>query len=144
MNQEWGSCERNFQKLKGIINFNSPRKRLIFLSQLNKRGHYWKIVGNVMLIKVGKSKKTLDILNKSWNSPINNGLNLARIHVNAISRDDVTQEFHFRLMEFTLLQFGLKSNLLKLSQNETYMSLMVVHFLWENEDVIDVTDHEII
>jgi hypothetical protein len=35
------------------------------------------------------------------------------IHVNAISRDDVTQEFHFRLMEFTLLQFGVKFNLLK-------------------------------
>jgi hypothetical protein len=97
-----------------------------------------------MSIKVGKSKKTLDILNKRWNSLINNGLNLARIHVNAISRDDVTQEFHFRLMEFTLLQFGLKSNLSKLFQNETYMSLMVVHVLWEHEDVIDVTYHEIV
>jgi hypothetical protein len=48
--------------LKGIINFNSPKKRLILLSQTNKRGHYWRILGNKMLIKVSKSKKTLDIL----------------------------------------------------------------------------------
>jgi hypothetical protein len=39
-----------------------------------------------MSIKVGKSKKTLDISNKSSNSPINNGLNLIRIHVNVISK----------------------------------------------------------
>jgi hypothetical protein len=37
MNQKWDSCERSFQILKDIINFNSPRKRLIFPSQPNKR-----------------------------------------------------------------------------------------------------------
>jgi hypothetical protein len=41
---------------------------LILLSQLNKRGHYWRTVGNETLIKIGKSNKTLDILNKSWSS----------------------------------------------------------------------------
>ncbi len=56
-----------------------------------------------MSIKVGKSNKTLDILSISWNNPINNGLNLAMIYANAISRDDVTQEFHFKLIEITLL-----------------------------------------
>jgi hypothetical protein len=54
--------------LKYIISFNSPIKRLILPSQLNKRGHYWRIVGNETLIKIGKSNKTLDILNKSWSS----------------------------------------------------------------------------
>jgi hypothetical protein len=56
-------------------------------------------MGNETLIKVGKSKKTLDILS----SPINNDLNLAKIYANAISKDDTTQEFHFILMEFKLL-----------------------------------------
>jgi hypothetical protein len=70
-----------------------------------------------MLIKVGKFKKTLNIPNRSWNSLINNGLDFTNIHVNAISKDDITQEFHFRLIEFTLLQFGVKSNLPKLIQN---------------------------
>jgi hypothetical protein len=50
--------------LKGIINFHSPKKRLILLSQTNKRGHYRRILGNKMLIKFSKSKKTLDILNR--------------------------------------------------------------------------------
>jgi len=40
-------------------------------------------------------------------------MNLMKIHANAISRDDVTKEFHFRLMKFTL-QFGLKFNFPKL------------------------------
>jgi hypothetical protein len=117
MNQEWGNREISLWRLKGIINFSPPRKRLILLNQLSKQGYYWKIVGNEMLIKVGKSKKTLDILNRSWSSLINNGLNLTRIHANAISKDNITQKFHFRLMEFTLFQFGIKSNLLKLLQN---------------------------
>jgi hypothetical protein len=80
-----------------------------------------------MSIKVGKSKKILDILSISLNNPINNGLNLAMIYANAISTDDVTQEFHFKLIEITLLQFGIKPNLLKLLQNQTYMAFMVLH-----------------
>jgi hypothetical protein len=47
-------------------------------------------------------------------------------------------------MEFTHFQFGVKSNLLKLLQNQTYMALMVLNILWENEDDIDVINHEII
>jgi hypothetical protein len=52
-------------------------------------------VGNETLIEIGKSKKTLNITNRSWGSLVDNGLNLAKIHVNAISRDDVAKEFHF-------------------------------------------------
>jgi len=74
-------------------------------------------MGNKTLIKVGQSKKTLNISNKSWSNPINNGLNLTRIHANVISKDDVTQEFHFKLMEFTFFQFGIKSNFSKFFQN---------------------------
>jgi hypothetical protein len=40
MSKKWGSRERSLQRLKGIINFNSPKKKLILLSQTNKRGHY--------------------------------------------------------------------------------------------------------
>jgi hypothetical protein len=43
-----------------------------------------------MLIKVGKSKKRLDISNKSRNSLMNNGLDLTKIHANAIFIVDVT------------------------------------------------------
>jgi hypothetical protein len=81
-------------------------------------------MGNEMSIKVCKFKKTLDILNRSWSNPFNNGLNLAKIHVN-----DETQEFHFRLMELTLFQFGINFNLSKFFQNQTYMAFMVFHVL---------------
>jgi hypothetical protein len=64
--------------------------------------------------------------------------------VNAISRDDVTQEFQFRLMEFTFFQFGTKFNFPKLFQNQMEMVFMVLHVFGENEDIIDVTNHEII
>jgi hypothetical protein len=40
MNQKWGSCEKSLQRLKGIISFNFPRKRLILPNQPNRRGHY--------------------------------------------------------------------------------------------------------
>jgi hypothetical protein len=60
-------------------------------------------MGNETLIKVDKSKKTLDISNRNWSSPIIHGLNFMRIHAHAFSKDDVTQEFHLKLIEFTLL-----------------------------------------
>jgi hypothetical protein len=47
-------------------------------------------------------------------------------------------------MEFTFLQFGVKSNFPKLFQNKTYMVFVVLHVFWENEDVIDVTNKKII
>jgi hypothetical protein len=47
-------------------------------------------------------------------------------------------------MEFALFQFGIKSNLSELLQNQMYMVLMVLRVLWKNEDVIDVIDHGII
>ncbi len=46
-------------------------------------------------------------------------------------------------MEFTFLQFGIKSNFLELLQDKTYMAFVVLHILQENKDVIDVIDHEI-
>jgi hypothetical protein len=48
-------------KIKRHYKLQLPKKKVIFFSQPSERGHYWKIVGNEMSIKVGKSKKTLDI-----------------------------------------------------------------------------------
>ncbi len=67
-----------------------------------------------------------------------------KVHANVISKDDVTQKFHFKLMEFPFLQLGIKSNFPKLFQHKMYMVLMICHIIWENENVIDVTNHKII
>jgi hypothetical protein len=69
---------------------------------------------NETLIKVGKFNKTLEITNGSWGTLVDNGLNLVRIHVNAISKDDVIEKFHIDLMKFTFFQLGIKSNFFKL------------------------------
>jgi hypothetical protein len=63
-------------------------------------------------IEFFKSKKTLNIMKKRWGNPIHNGLDLERIHVNAISRYNISKEFHFSLMEFTFFQLIVKSNFL--------------------------------
>ncbi len=102
MNQEWGNCERSIQRFKCIINFNSPRNKLILLSQTSKGGHYWIILGNEISTKVGNPRKHWTFQKKEKSSLVNNGLNLTRIHANVISKDGITQKFHFRLMEFTL------------------------------------------
>jgi hypothetical protein len=65
MNKKWGNCEKNFQRLEGVVNFNSLGESLILPSHMSKRAHYCKIMGNATLIKVGKSKKTLNIMNTS-------------------------------------------------------------------------------
>ncbi len=139
-----GQLWEKIQSSEGIFYFNSPWKRLILLSQTSKRNYYCKIVGNETSIKVEKSKKTLNISNRNKGSPINNGLSLTRVHANITSRDDVAQESHFRLMEFTFLQLGIMSNFLKLLQHKTYMVFMICHVLWENENVINVAHYKII
>jgi hypothetical protein len=56
---------------------------------MSKKGCYCVVMCNETSIKVSKSKKTLNIMNKSWGGPIHNGLNLMNIHENVISKDDV-------------------------------------------------------
>jgi len=77
---------------------------------VNERVHYHGIMCNEALIKVGESKKTLNIMNKIWGNPIHNGLDLMRIHAYIIFRNNIFKEFHFDFMEFTFLQFNIKSN----------------------------------
>jgi len=84
---------------------------------------------NGLLIEIGELKKTLNIPNRSWGSPIHNGLNLMKIHANAISKNNITQEFHLKLIESTLFQFNIKTNFLKLLQKKMYMAFMVYHVL---------------
>jgi hypothetical protein len=86
----------------------------------------------------------LSITNRNWGSLVNNGLNLAKIHANVISKDDVANEFHFGLMKFTFVQFGIKFNFPELVQNKSNMSFMLFQVFGENEDVINLIDHKII
>jgi hypothetical protein len=95
-------------------------------------------------IEVFKSKKALNIMKKSWGNPIHDGLDLERIHVNVISRYNISKEFHFNLMEFAFFQLRVKSNFSKLVQNKLKMLFMFLRVLGKNGDVIDVTNHKII
>jgi hypothetical protein len=99
---------------------------------------------NEILIKVDKFKKTLNIMNRSWGNPIHNGLDLRRIHVNAISRNNILEEFHFSLMEFTFIQLSIESNFFELVQNKSNMLFMFLLVLGKNEDVVNVTNHKVI
>jgi hypothetical protein len=97
-----------------------------------------------MLIEVGKSKKILNIMKKSWGNPIHNGLDFERIHMNAISRYNISKEFHFNLMEFAFFQLKVKSNFSKFVQNKLKMSFRFFHVLGKKGDVIYATNHKII
>jgi hypothetical protein len=52
--------------------------------------------------------------------------------------------FIFSLMKFTSLQFGVKFDFPRFLQNKMYMSLMVLHVFFKNENFIDAIEHEII
>ncbi len=82
-------------------------------------------------------------MKKSWGNPIHNGLDLERIHVNAISRYNISKEFHFNLMEFSFFQLRVKCEFVKLVQHKLKL-FMFLHVLGKNGDVIDVTNHKII
>jgi hypothetical protein len=83
-------------------------------------------------------------MKKSWGNPIHNGLDLEKIHANAIYRYNISKEFHFNLMEFAIFQLRIKSKFSKFVQNKLKMLFMFLHVLGNNGDVIDVTNHEII
>ncbi len=129
-------------KYKGMCEI--PKWKLILLNYASERGHYHAIMCNETLIKVGKFKKTLNIMNRSWGKPIHNGLDLMRIHANATFRNNILEEFHFSLTKFAFLQLNIESNFFKRVQNKSNMSFTFLLVLGKNEDVIDVTNHEII
>jgi hypothetical protein len=82
-------------------------------------------------------------MNKSWGNPIHNGLNLRRIDVNPISRNNILEKFHFNLMEFAFLQLNVESNFFELVQNKSNMSFVFL-LLGKNEDVINIINHKVI
>jgi hypothetical protein len=88
---------------------------------VNEKAHYHGIMCHDLLIKVGESKKILNIVNKIWGNPIYNGLDLMRIHAYIIFKNNIFKEFHFDFMEFTFLQFSIKSNFFELVQNKSNM-----------------------
>ncbi len=96
-----------------------------------------------MSIKVGESKKTLNITQKSWGNLIHNGWDLIKIHENAISKNKIFK-FHFNLMEFAFLQFHIQSNSFKLVLNRLNISFIFLLVLGKNENVIDVKNHKVI
>ncbi len=122
-----------------------PRKKVdSYKLDVHKRGHYCGIVHNESSIKISKPKKTLNIINKSWGNLVHNVFNLAKIHAHTIFKNDVVEEFHFYLMEFTFLRFGIKWNFLLACPKQVEMVFMLCQVLGENEDVINVTNYEII
>jgi hypothetical protein len=52
-----------------------------------------------------------------------------KVYANAISRDDVAQKFHFKLMEFPFFKLGIKFDFPKLLQYKMYMALVICHVL---------------
>ncbi len=110
MNQKWGSCERSFQRLKSTLCLRTLNKSLILLNSTNEKDHYHGIMCNETPIEINESKKTLNIMNKTYNNEIHNGLDLTKIHLNAISKNNVLEETHFNLMESTFFQLCIKSN----------------------------------
>ncbi len=138
-----GTIVKKIQSSESIFYLNSPWKRLILPSQMSKRSHYCKIMGNETSIKVGNPKK-------HWTSRIETRVVqltmvwALKVHANVISKDDVVQESHFKLIEFTFLQLGIMSNFSKLLQHKMYMVFMIYHVLWEDQNVIDVSHHKII
>jgi hypothetical protein len=110
MNQKWGSCERSLQRLKSTLCLRTLNKSLILLNSTNEKDHYHGIMCNETPIEINESKKTLNIMNKTYNNEIHNGLDLTKIHLNAISKNNVLEKFHFNLMESTFFQLCIKSN----------------------------------
>ncbi len=99
---------------------------------------------NEMLIKVGESKKTLNITQKRWGNLIRNGWGLVKIHENAISRNKISKKIHFNLMKFSFLQFNIESNSFKFVKNKSNILFIFLHVLGKNEDAIDVKNNKVI
>jgi hypothetical protein len=53
-------------------------------------------------------------------------MNLLQVHRKALSKDYITQEFHLRLMEYALLQFGIEATFIIPSR---YVFHDLFHFL---------------
>ncbi len=109
MNQKWGSVKEAFKDYKAHFALGPGIKVWSFWIH-QKRDQYHGIMCNETLIEVSESKKSLNIMNKTYSNAIHNGLDLTEIHLNAISKNNILEEFHFILMEYTVFQLCIKSN----------------------------------
>jgi len=95
---------------------------------------------NEMMVKFGKSKERLNILDGMQEGPVGNDRELLRIHLDSFCADDVTQILYFGLVELAFFYVGEESMFAEPIQY--HLTVMVVFLLifGKYQDIVQI-DH---
>ena len=95
---------------------------------------------NKSMVKIGKTEERLNVLHPSGFRPFKYGFDLVGSHSEAVFSDDVAQEFHFGLVELTLVPTSVETVFSEPSENLFHAFTMVVQVVREDENIVKVCE----
>lgn len=97
------------QHIKGILGLWHPLKVMFwdFVGKSSQWDHDMRKPCNELTIKIGKPKENLHIPKTCWRLPIQNSLNLCRVHGDPLASDNIAQELHMILIKATLFEVSI-------------------------------------
>ena len=98
------------------------------------------IAMNKTAVKVGKAEEGRNISLASRNRPLRNSRKFGRIHLDAVSTNDVAKVLNFGFIKFAFLGVSEKIGITKSIQDELDMTIMLILVFRENKNIIKVND----
>ena len=144
MSQHWGLCHGLFEVLKRLSAVLSPCKWNFLLSKSNERLDYLGEILYEPAIEVSKAYESLNLFEVCWPNPVQDCLNLLRIHTQSFSRYDDTQEDCLRDIKLALLDVYLQASFAESLKNLFDMTLVLLPGLAIDKDVVQVGLAEVV
>src|SRR5215510_4342310 len=110
MAKNGGGSKQDFETFKSILCGGSPFERGRTLGTKERRNWqgYTRVTINETAVKIGKSKKYLDIGNRAGNWPIGDRGYASGVHRNTFWRDDESEKADFLNMELAFFEFDVQ------------------------------------
>ena len=130
--------EEPFQLIEGMLTNGSPISLIVFLSEVEEGVDNCGIVGDELMIEVGKAKERLDVLDFGEGRPGGDTVKLDRVHGELSGLYDHSEIFYFRNVKLAFFKLQVK---VKFSHPlEDMAGLLSMGFWVEggNEEVVHV------
>jgi hypothetical protein len=92
-------------------------------------------------VEIAKSEKTLYVLLGFWDRPVDNTLDLDRVHGYLVVRDDHSKVFNLRPLELAFFWLEVQVILLEALENLVHQSAMFSEILGGNDHIVDVNEN---
>ena len=140
--KDWRRCQSSFQSVEAVLFGGAPVKRRAGAAQGGERGSDLGEAIYEAAVVVRQANEAAYVGARGWLSPLGDGRDLAGVHGDTGSRDDVTQKGDRGAAELTFGSLGEETVLAQDGEDLPNVGQVLLLGAAEHEDVIHVHLHE--